>query len=120
MSHSDSSAVEAAIFQLATSLDQYESHVAAMLDDLPESASYTAAREGIDLIRGYSSAAPALTGPSAFLLIAHTELIQAMWRPVVRPERMEELRQIHKVAVRNLRRQCLRALTARTIGILDS
>lgn len=118
MSVSAASAVKTVAFQLVAALERYEEDTHALTSGPFDVAAYRKVSEDIDLIERYSAAIPALSVAAVALLIAHTDLVHALWRihygqlPASDAE-LESREDEHRACVGNLRRRCLHYLRAR-------
>ncbi|GAB3767240.1 hypothetical protein GCM10028796_28170 [Ramlibacter monticola] len=112
MSASHAPALDAIAFQLAAALEEYEVSVGRMIDTWLDMELYGRVSEQIEEIRLYCLPLPQLSAPWVELLIAHAELVHALWRLRFQEEgtdreRLEEVRQHHTACVRKLRSRCL-------------
>jgi hypothetical protein len=80
MSASQAPSIDAAAFQLAAALDQYERDVAHLLASWLDVDRYHAVTGHVDRIRSFASVLPQVSVPWVELLIAHSELMHSLWR----------------------------------------
>lgn len=115
MSVVESRAFAAIALELLATLERYEADCARLATEGVGSEVYERANAAMDDIQRWSLALPALLLPSAALLIARSEFVQALWnratgetQPPVRG--VEEIAREHRLAIENLRRACWRQL----------
>ena len=111
--------LDAIAFQLAATIESYERHVEALLVAWPDMERYRTVSEGIEEIRRYTSALPTVSVQFVALLIAHTELIHALWKQTNVPGQaanraLVPAREQHGKCVAALRHKCRGLLRATT------
>ena len=118
MSASPACELDAVTLQLVAALEQYEGDMARMAQTWLDMELYGQVSEEIEQIRAFSGALPQLGTGWVELLIAHAELVHALWRLQFRDgaadmEELAQLRARHAECVAHLRRRCLRLLAQR-------
>jgi hypothetical protein len=109
MSASQAHALSAIAFQLAATLETYESEVEKMLEAPTEADQYRRVSKHIDDMRLYASALPQVSVAWVEVLIRHFELTHHLWRvhqPDGAGEELEKLRVQLSQAVQRLSRKC--------------
>ncbi|QJW85301.1 hypothetical protein HK414_23655 [Ramlibacter terrae] len=114
MSASQSHALHTIAVQLATALDHYELEFNALMRNWPEMEMYAGVSRRMDELRMYSASLPVLSVQYVSLLIAHAELVHALWKTQTRggytAVDLANVREDHRAAIADLRRKCLRLL----------
>jgi hypothetical protein len=111
--------LDAIAFQLAATIDSYEQHVEELLAAWPDMERYRTVSESIEEIRRYASALPAVSVQFVALLIAHTELVHALWKQTNDPGHaanpaLAPAREQHGECIAALRQKCRGLLRATT------
>lgn len=109
--------VQALASELSRVLDRYQADVDELVSHKLETPVHRRVSDDIDRIRRCSSPVPELSVPAAAVLIAHSEVIYALWRAEFRepPIPAEEVARIladHRACVERLRRRCASYLAA--------
>ena len=112
MPASPAPASEAIASRLAAGLDDYQQGVDALVDAWPDPERYRAVTGQLDAIRKDAALLPQVRVLWVELLIAHAELMHALWALLARRSEaalfhVEELRIRHAECVAGLRRRCL-------------
>lgn len=115
MSASQAPALDAIMFQLVASLQRYDADVERMVDTWLDMELYNAVSDRIEEIRGLSAFLPGLAVQWVELLIAHAELVHALWRTqqagaAAHPEEIATVRGRHAECVASLCQHCRRQL----------
>ena len=118
MSASQAPALDAIAFQLAAALEDYEQHVAVMVDTWLDMELYREVSDQIEQIRMFCAALPQFGPPWVELLIAHAELVHSLWRLRFRDDpsdrkKLGQVRTRHAAAVESLKGPCMRLLARR-------
>lgn len=111
--------LDAIAFQLAATIESYEQHVGALVAAWPDMERYRTVSESIEEIRRYALALPTLSVQFVALLIAHTELVHALWKQTNDPghaanQALAPAREQHGECIAALRHKCMRLLRATT------
>ena len=111
--------LDAIAFQLAATIESYEQHVEALLAAWPDMERYRTVSESIEEIRRYASALPVVSVQFVALLIAHTELVHALWKQSNDPglaanRALPPARAQHAECTAVLRQKCKGLLRANT------
>jgi hypothetical protein len=117
MSASAHRALDAVAFQLVATVERYESHVDQLITSWLDMDAYRTVSSEIDEIQLYSSSLPQLAVQAVALLIAHSELVFALWRAWgTRPDghEVQECMRRHQACVWDLHRSCLKFLRGGT------
>jgi hypothetical protein len=117
MSASPQPALDAILAELATAVASYEQDVEALLAAWPDMERYRTVSDGIDAIRRHAAAVPPVSVAFVALLIAHTELIHALWQQTNdgragNARHVQQAREQHAQCAAGLRRQCRGLLRA--------
>lgn len=80
MSAHDQPQLDAIAFQLVAAVESYEQEVDLLLAAWPDMEQYRAVSERIEAVRRYAAALPTVSVQFVALLIAHTELVHALWQ----------------------------------------
>lgn len=109
--------VQALAGELCRILDQYQADIDELVSHKLETPVHRRVSDDIERIRRCSAPAPELSVPAAAVLIAHSEVIYALWRSEFRepPIPLEEVARIladHRACVDQLRRRCVRYVSA--------
>jgi hypothetical protein len=114
MSAPQARALDAIAFQLAAALDAYDVTFESLMRNWPDIDLYHSASASMDELRMYSAALPQLSVQYVSLLIAHAELVHALWKnakgKAVADEVLATARDDHRSAISALRRKCLHLL----------
>ncbi|RYY98997.1 MAG: hypothetical protein EOO24_17840 [Comamonadaceae bacterium] len=114
MSASNAAAFDALAFQLAAALDRYDAEFAELMRRWPDMELYNGVSKRIDELRMVSASFPELSVQYVSLLIAHAELVHCLWKTQTEPAtasgNLAVARDEHQMAIRSMRRKCLRLL----------
>jgi hypothetical protein len=104
----------AVAFQLSAALESYQGHVDALMNPWRDHERYEAVNRRLREVRKLKGALPQLSVAMVEIVIAHVELMEALWdasRRMAGEEmgRLRMLRERHAAAVQSMRTQCLRA-----------
>ena len=117
MSASAQRALDSIAFQLAATVERYETHVDELVASWLDMDTYRIVSSEIDEIQLYSSSLPTLAVPAVALLIAHSELVFSLWRgagAVLENAAVQDCLLRHRACADDLHRTCLRLLRGGT------
>lgn len=109
------SEVRCGAFNLMAALDAYELASARLVEAWPDPHLYADVTQQIEEIREHGVSNPVLTVLSLQLVIAHSELVSALWQNASEPVAalaLQEVRQRHAIALEALRVAAARVLRA--------
>ena len=98
-------------FELIAALDTYHAAAVRLVESWLDMDAYAQFAREIEPIREHGAAVPGLTVLALQLVIAHAELVSALWQHSsvgVSPQRMKEVRLRHALAVQSLRAEATR------------
>ncbi len=100
-------------FQLAAALESYQSDFDDMVQSWHDPQRYAAVNRRLEDIRMYRGALPQLSADMVEVLIAHVELVHALWDATLRPSqaaaaKIQRLREPLHRKVECMRSKCLR------------
>ena len=113
MSASAQRALDSIAFQLAATVEHYESHVDQLVASWLDMDIYRTVSAEIDQIQLYSSSLPTLAVPAVALLIAHSELVFSLWRgagAALDNAAVQDCLERHRACASDVHRTCLRLL----------
>lgn len=110
--------VQALASELSGVLDQYQADVDELVSHKLETPVHRRVSADIERIRRCSAPVAELSVPAAAVLIAHSEVIYALWRaefrePPISPQEISRILADHHACVERLRRRCASYLAAR-------
>ena len=112
MSAHHAPALTAIAFQLSAALESYQQDMDSLSDPWSQREQYKRVSDEFDMVRMLKGALPDLSVAMVEVLIAHVELMSALWNasPVVKggSAALEALRSKHRAAVEGMRARCLR------------
>jgi hypothetical protein len=111
-------ALTAIAFQLSAALESYQLHVDELADPWSQREQYRRVSHSFDQIRMLKGALPELSVAMVEVLIAHVELMRALWLSStmrVHPDAaaLDQLRDRHRRAVDTMHELCLRVFVRR-------
>lgn len=117
MSAFQAPSIDAVAFQLAAALDQYERDVARLVESWLDVDLYHAVTGHVSRVRSFASALPQVSVPWVELLIAHSELVHALWRLRFAQDGTDrgmpaDVLARHAASVAAMRTHCLRLLAS--------
>jgi len=103
--------LDAIALQLIAAVESYEREFERLLASWPDMEQYRAVSEGIDAVRLYAAALPSLSVQFVALLIAHAELVHALWqqtqgKAVVDRDELQPTWEQHQQCAASLRVRC--------------
>jgi hypothetical protein len=111
--------LDAIALQLAAAVESYEHQVEALLAAWPDMERYRTVTESIEDIRRYAAVLPTVSVQFVALLIAHTDLVHALWKQTNDAAgrdsgALQAVRDQHRDSVAALRHKCKGLLPAAT------
>ena len=112
MSAHHAPALTAIAFQLSAALESYQQDMDSLDDPWSQREQYKRVSDEFDMVRMLKGALPELSVAMVEVLIAHVELMSALWNssPAAKggSAPLESLRSRHRSAVESMRARCLR------------
>jgi hypothetical protein len=105
-------ALTAIAFQLSAALENYQQDMDSLSDPWSQREQYKRVSDEFDMVRMLKGALPELSVAMVEVLIAHVELMSALWNSTAVAKSgsaaLEGLRSRHRSAVEGMRARCLR------------
>jgi hypothetical protein len=116
--HHHAPALTAIAFHLSAALESYQQHVDELVDPWAQRDGYKRVSDEFDTVRMLKGALPDLSVAMVEVLLAHVELMSALWTSTPRPDKrsgsvVDTLRGKHRRAVDAMRDRCVRYFSRR-------